>query len=180
MASSRDKAQPFLIRKATAADLPILVDFLAKLALHVAGETPRNLKTEERDRLLSALSASLVEPDKRLVVAEATDGRLVGMGHLYVWHSQGIWEQAEEEEFKTGIIDDVWVEPEYRKLGIFSAIVKEMVGFADSHEIDELMLEYAVSNKEAAAAWTGLGFKTTGIRAAAFTSTVRERLEKRR
>nr|WP_323806883.1 hypothetical protein [Marinobacter gelidimuriae] len=34
------------------------------------------------------------------------------MGYIYVWHSQGIWEQAEALVYRSGIIDDVWVEPE--------------------------------------------------------------------
>lgn len=42
------------------------------------------------------------------------------------------------------------------------------------------MLEYAATNKEAAATWTWLGFKTTGARAEPFTTTVKEKLAKRR
>jgi len=113
-------------------------------------------------------------------IFRAADARLVGMGYLYVWHNQGIWEQVEEVEFKSGIIDDVWVEPDFRKLGVFSAILKELLAFAECHDIDELILEYAVSNEEAAATWTKLGFKPTGVRAAAFTSVVQDALAKRR
>lgn len=42
------------------------------------------------------------------------------------------------------------------------------------------MLEYSATNKEAEATWTRLGFKTTGVRAEAFTTTVKEKLAKRR
>lgn len=180
MAVNKGNADKFTIRKAVQADLPVLVDFLAKLALHVAGVPPQTLKKEERNRLMAVLRSSLSDPNKLLVVAEAASARLVGMGYLYVWRNQGIWEQAEEVEFKSGIIDDVWVEPDFRKLGVFSAILRELVTFAESHDIDELILEYAVSNKEAAATWTKLGFKPTGIRAAAFTTVVRDALAKRR
>ncbi len=168
------------IRAAQVADLPVLVDFLAKLALHVAGAPPHTLKEKEYNRLLATLRSSLSDPAKLIVVAETTDERLVGMGYLYVWRSQGIWEQTADVEFKSGIIDDVWVEPDFRKLGVFSAILRELLTFAESHNIGELVLEYAASNKEAAAAWAKLGFKPTGIRAAAFTAVVQDALAKGR
>lgn len=180
MVVGRDNPDKFRIRKAVQTDLPVLVDFLARLALHVAGKPPHTLKKAERNRLTAALRSSLSDPGKLLVVAETDDARLVGMGYLYVWRDQGIWEQIGDIEYKSGIIDDVWVEPDFRKLGVSSAILRELVAFAESHAIDELILEYAASNKEAAATWSKLGFKPTGIRAAAFTADVQEALTKRR
>lgn len=176
---TKRNSEKFSIRNAIVSDLPVLVDFLAKLALHVAGAAPYTLKIEERERLMATLRASLSDPDKLIVVAETPNTRLVGMGYLYAWRNQGIWEQAGEVELKSGIIDDVWVEADFRKLGVFSAILSHLVAFAKSHDIDELILEYAVSNKEAAATWTKLGFKPTGVRAAAFTSVVQNALSKR-
>jgi len=73
---------------------------------------------------------------------------------------------------------DLRVEPEFRKLGIFSSMLRELVAFAEEHGASELILEYAVSNKEAEATWSRLGFTTTGVRAAAFTTTVRDKLSK--
>jgi ribosomal protein S18 acetylase RimI-like enzyme len=179
MAIKQGNTDKFVIRKAVEADLPMLVDFLGRLALHVAGGPHQSLKKKERNRLMNVLLSSLSDPNKLLIVAEAPDAGPVGMGYLYVWRDQGIWEQAGEVEFKSGFIDDVWVEPDFRNLGIFSAIIRELVAFAKSHGVHELILEYAVSNKEAEAAWTKLGFKPTGIRAAAFTQTVLESLSKR-
>lgn len=176
MARKKANSADFVIREARDDDLPMLVEFLAKLALHVSGAPPQNLKEDEYNRLLSVLHTALADGNKRLVVAENTAAGLVGMGYVYVWRSQGIWEQAEGLEFRSGIIDDVWVEPEFRSLGIFKALLRELVAFAESHNVVELILEYAVSNEQAKAAWTKLGFKTTGIRAAAFTSTVKEAL----
>ncbi|WP_028671735.1 GNAT family N-acetyltransferase [Saccharospirillum impatiens] len=166
----------YIIREATEADLPVLVDFLKKLALHVNGEPDLDLKESEYQRLLEVLEAALASPDKRIVVAEQPGVGLVGMGDVTVWSSQSIWEQATVAEYRSAILDDIWVEPEFRKAGIFKALLRSLVDFADERGAHDLMLEYSSSNKEAKSAWTRLGFKTTGIRAAAFTHHVKEAL----
>ncbi|HCS26346.1 MAG TPA: GNAT family N-acetyltransferase [Spongiibacteraceae bacterium] len=169
--------EDLVIRKAKDDDLPVLVDFLVKLALHVAGPPSQKLKKKERKRLLDFLASALSDKDKLVVVAELPDAGLVGMAYIYIWRSQGIWEQAGDHEFSSGIIDDIWVEPAFRKLGIFSAMLRELIAFAESRAVPELILEYAISNKEADATWKRLGFQVTGVRAAAFTSLVKEKLE---
>ena len=166
----------YSIRDATEADLPVLVDFLKKLALHVNGGPELALKESEYQRLLEALTATLASPDKRIVVAEQPGVGLIGMGDVTVWSSQSIWEQATVAEYRSAILDDIWVEPEFRKAGIFKALLRRLVEFADQRGANELILEYSSSNKEAKTAWTRLGFVTTGVRAAAFTHTVKEAL----
>lgn len=177
MTTKRKKKPAFVIREATEADLPVMVDFLVKLALHVSGAVPQTLKEKEYQRLLTVLRSALDDDNKQLLVADAPRAGLVGMGYVYVWRNQGIWEQAEPLELRSGIIDDVWVEPEFRSRGVFKALLRELVAFAESHNAHELILEYSASNKQARAVWTKMGFKTTGVRAAAFTSTVKAALE---
>jgi ribosomal protein S18 acetylase RimI-like enzyme len=175
MATKKTKTT-YTIRDATEADLPVLVDFLRKLTLHVAGGPALELKESEYKRLLKVLRAALASPDKRIMVADQPGVGLVGMGDVTVWSSQGIWEQATEVEYRSAILDDIWVEPEYRKSGIFKALLRSLVDFADERGAQDLMLEYSSSNKEAKSAWTRLGFVTTGVRAAAFTHKVKEAL----
>jgi ribosomal protein S18 acetylase RimI-like enzyme len=176
MLVKKHNREDLVIRKAEEGDLPVLVDFLVKLALHVAGPPSQKLKKKERKRLLDYLASACVDKDKLVVVAEHSDSGLVGMAYIYIWRSQGIWEQAGDHEFKSGIIDDIWVEPAFRKLGIFSDMLRELVAFAENRDVPELILEYAVSNKEADATWKRLGFEITGVRAAAFTRSVKIKL----
>lgn len=125
------------------------------------------------------LAVSLADEDKLIAVAEVPGTGLVGMGYIYVWCSQSIWEQAGDEDCKSGMIDNIWVEPAFRKLGVFTAMLKELIAFAERRGVHELVLEYSVSNKEADETWTKLGFKPTGVHAAAFTQTVKDELSKR-
>lgn len=169
----------YLIREAREDDLPVLVNFMARLALHVAGAPPQSLKEDERDRLLAVLHHALDDASKQLVVAEVPEVGLVGMGYVYVVRSQGIWEQTSDVEFRSAVIDDIWIEPEFRKLGIFPDLLRKLVTFAEDRGAYELILEYSASNKEAKSAWTRLGFDTVGVRAAALTSAVKDALASR-
>jgi ribosomal protein S18 acetylase RimI-like enzyme len=179
MPNKENMTKKYLIREALEGDLPVMVDFLAKLALHVAGAPPQSLKDDEVERLLKVLRSSLTDPSRQLVVAEVPEAGLVGMGYVYLFRNHGIWEESSHIEFRSGIIDDVWVEPEFRKLGIFPDLLRKLVAFAESHGAYELILEYSASNNEAKAAWSRLGFKTIGVRAAALTSSVQEALASR-
>ncbi|MDX1553323.1 MAG: GNAT family N-acetyltransferase [Marinobacter sp.] len=179
MVSKKKAAPRYLIREAVEDDLPRLVEFLASLALHVSGSPPQSLQERERDRLQGVLLSSLTDANKHIMVAEVPGEGLVGMGYIYISRNQGIWEQTSHVEYRSAFIDDVWVEPEFRKLGIFPDLLRSLVAFAESRGAYELVLEYSASNKEAKAAWTRLGFKTIGVRAAAFTTSVQEALDSR-
>jgi ribosomal protein S18 acetylase RimI-like enzyme len=179
MVRKKKTASKYLIREAVEDDLTVLVEFMAKLALHVSGAPSQNLKEDERDRLVEVLRSSLTDANKHLVVAEVPGTGLVGMGYVYVLRSQGIWEQTSHVEFRSAVIDDIWIEPEFRKLGIFPDLLRSLVAFAESRGAYELILEYSASNKEARAAWSRLGFETVGVRAAALTSSVQEALANR-
>jgi len=147
---------------------------MIKLAVHVDGGVPQTLKRAERKKLKDLLASALKDEHKLIVVAETPDNGLVGMGDIHIWRSQAIWEQLGDVEFKSGVIDDIWVEPEYRKLGIFRAMLRKLVAFAEEHAVHELILEYSLANREAETTWSKLGFKPTGVRAAAYTANVRK------
>jgi GNAT superfamily N-acetyltransferase len=179
MVGKQQTGKKYQIREAVEDDLTVMVEFLAKLALHVAGAPPQSLKEDERNRLIGALRSTLTDDNKQLLVVDVPGQGLAGMGYIYVLRNQGIWEQTSHVEFRSGVIDDVWVEPEYRGFGIFPDLLRKLVAFAASKGAYELALDYSASNKEAQAAWTGLGFKPVGVRAAALTSSVQEALANR-
>lgn len=179
MVSKKKTASRYLIREAEEGDLTVLVEFLTKLALHVSGAPPQSLREDEWSRLLAVLRSSLNDSNRQIIVAEVPDAGLVGMGYIYISSNQGIWEQTSHVEFRSGVIDDVWLEPDFRKLGIFPDLLRKLVAFAESRGAYELVLEYSASNKEAKAAWTRLGFKPIGVRAAALTTSVQEALANR-
>lgn len=171
-------ARRFQVREAIADDVPALVAFLVKLDAHVAGVRPEDLAlTEAGERQLRGRIESFIdEPGKHLVVACAPGGRPAAMGDIHIWHYADIWLNPERRGLKSGFIDDLWVEPEFRRTGVARLIITALLEFAAAEGIEELILEYAHHNRQAGALWRRLGFKPTGIRAAAHLSEVRARL----
>lgn len=171
-------SETFDIREAVAADVPELVGFLIRLDAHVGGVDPEILELTPtgEQQLRQRIESYINDPGKRLAVAETDDGRLVGMGGIHIWHYADIWVNPERRGLRSGYIDDLWVEPDFRSAGVARRILDALLAFAQAEGIDELTLEYALHNPEAEAFWQKLGFKPTGVRAAGRLDDVRARL----
>lgn len=153
-----------------------------KLDGHVAGVDPEELKLNRagEHHLSERLDDLIGNPFSKLLVADHGDGSdIVAMGDIALWHHAEHWRNPERQGMSYALIDDVWVEPALRRSGLGTAIIDQLLDFAAKNGIDDLVLEYSVTNAEAAAAWTKLGFETTGVRAAASLGTVRRRLRGR-
>lgn len=169
------------IAEAEEADIPQTVELLFRLDAHVSG-APRDIlkMTPEGEQELSARMQTFIDnPYKLLVVARHPDEGVVGMGDIALWKQAEVWETPERRGQWYGVIDDVWVEPDFRRQGLNRRMLRELIDFARSHDVESLQLEYAASNREAARAWKELGFTPVGVRAAAFAADVLERLDNR-
>ncbi len=166
----------FKVREATEKDIAILVEFQIKLGLHVSGAEQQTLSRQARRQLESYLRGYISDEEKYMVVACTDRDRVIGMGNIKIWHTPSLWQETEHLDAKSGFIDDLWVVPDYRNRGVMNQMLVALVGFAEDHGIEELILEYSLNNREAAMVWEKLGFAPTGVRAAAWTGTVREKL----
>lgn len=159
-----------------------MVNFLLKLDAHVAGVDFEvlELNAEGEQQLTLRLREMIENPFTRVLVAERESGSaLMAMGDIAVWHHAELWNNPERQGMAYAIIDDLWVEPDARNGGLGRALVADLVNFAATHGIEDLMLEYATTNTEAQATWSRLGFRTTGVRAAASVADVQTRLARR-
>lgn len=96
------------------------------------------------------------------MVARGPDAKLVGMGDIHIWHYADTWLNPERQGLRSGFIDNLWVEPEYRRSGVARAIVEAFFEFAAEKGLDELILEYALHNKEAARFLGSSGLQADG------------------
>jgi ribosomal protein S18 acetylase RimI-like enzyme len=66
------------------------------------------------------------------------------------------------EEFAPAVwghIDDVWVEPAYRHLGICRTLIGQLLKFFEEAGIEVLVLDYVIGNTEAEGVWKRFGFQ---------------------
>lgn len=166
------------IRDARTEDVDAIVTLLVRLDAHVAGVPADELALSESGeaQLRQSTESFIGSPGRRLIVAEAPDGTVVGMGNIQIWHYDNTWLNPERRDLKAANIDDFWVEPDWRGHGIARRIVARLLSFAAESGIEELVLEYALHNAEAAVFWERLGFRPSGVRAAARLSEVMPKL----
>ena len=60
---------------------------------------------------------------------------------------------------KNWILNDLYVEPEYRKQGVGETLIKAAIGFAKSDGATYVQLETAVDNYTAQSLYEGIGFQ---------------------
>lgn len=63
-----------------------------------------------------------------------------------------------------GLIANIVVHPGYRRMGIGTRLVNEVVEYAKKHDIRRLTLEVRASNAPAIALYENMGFKKEGVR----------------
>lgn len=167
------------ISPATVDDLRHVVELLLHLDAHVAGVSRDvlELTTNGRAALASHVRSLIENPYKLLLLARHPRAGVIDMGSIALWKQEELWENPERQGQWYGVIDDVWVDPGFRRRGINRLIVAELAAFARAHQVEALQLEYSASNREAAAAWKRLGFRRVGIRAASTVTEVQHRLD---
>jgi len=168
----------YALRNAVSGDVPRLAELLIRMDAHVAGIRRDILKPTQAglQDIEDRLAGLIDNPQAQVVVATGRAGIVVAMGDVQVWHCPDMWENPERRGRIVGGIDDIWVEPKHRRRGLNRRIVTELVEFARSRGVQELCLEYSMSNIEAAGTWSRLGFQPAGVRASASPEAVLEHL----
>jgi ribosomal protein S18 acetylase RimI-like enzyme len=108
--------------------------------------------------------------DAVAVVAEALPGEeVVGMaiGRLQ--------RHPQFEPGRSGKIDDVWVDPRYRRRSVARRMMIQVARHFRQRGIRMLLLEYAIGNRGAEKAWPRLGFSPVFIGATADVGSVLRR-----
>lgn len=167
------------ITEAEEADVPQVMELLFHLDAHVSG-APRELLSmtaEGEAEIDKRLRSFITNPYKLLLVARHPRAGIVGMGDIALWKHAEVWETAERKGRWYAVVDDVWVEPEFRRQGLTRRMVLDLVTFARRHGVESVQLEYSTSNLEAAETWERLGFRPIGIRAEATVTEMLHRLD---
>jgi ribosomal protein S18 acetylase RimI-like enzyme len=146
----------YLIRPAMEHEVDALARMRLALQAHMMKSNP-NLFDLSRKKV-SALTDNYLNELKKdtsrvLVVCDTDTDRIIGMGMGRIFaHDEYIPDQS-------GRIDDIWIDPEHRRNGLCTALIRDIVSFFESRAIQSIWLNWVVGNAEAEATWTSMGFK---------------------
>lgn len=137
-----------IIREATAADLPMLLDFEQALIAYERPFAP-NLRKDKISYY--DLSAYIKAEDIRIVVAEMA-GELVGSGYALIKENKAY--KAPQYYVYLGFM---YVIPEYRGQGINGQIMNDLIDWGKAQSYTEVQLDVYAENESAIKAYAKAG-----------------------
>ena len=137
-----------IIREATAADLPMLLDFEQALIAYERAFAP-NLRKDKISYY--DLSAYIKAEDIRIVVAEIA-GELVGSGYALIKENKAY--KAPRYYVYLGFM---YVIPEYRGQGINGQIMNDLIDWGKAQSYTEVQLDVYAENESAVKAYAKAG-----------------------
>lgn len=147
------------IRKANLNDIEQVTKYGIALLEQHSHFDPYFTPTKTADKVYrNFLEKSLSADDRFLLVAEK-NGKLIGYTAAEIQARSPIFQIT-----KNGYINDVFVEPEYRKLGIARKFLTELKGWFQSKDIDYVELSVLTKNEIGKKAWAKFGFDAYEIK----------------
>ena len=143
-----------IVRKATASDLPLIVQLrMALLREHAHNTIYSRLRADADARAAKLFAAQLQSPNEIIFLAEL-GGECVGI--LRCIHSSG---SPLLDPPQYGYVSSVYVIPEARERGVLRALLAAADTWCAERGLDEMRLHNAADNPLANAAWEALGFE---------------------
>ena len=163
----------YLIRPALEHEADDLARMRMSLQAHMMHSNPNLLDLSRKkisglaDNYLAELKK---ETSKVLVVYDSETDRIIGMGMGRIFaHDEYIPD-------KSGRIDDIWIDPEHRRNGLCTAMIREFVNFFEAFGVDDIGLDWVAGNIEAEAFWPSLGFKPNILNSSASFGELKAKL----
>ena len=137
-----------ILREATGADLPLLLQFEQDL---IAYERPFAPNLKKGKISYYDLAAYIADPAIRVIVAEA-EGQVVGSGYALIRENKTY--KAPQHYVYLGFM---YVVPEYRGQGINGLIMKDLIHWGKAQGHTEVQLEVYAENESAIKAYAKAG-----------------------
>ena len=164
-----------LIRPAVADDVTDLASMRLALQRHMRRRSSRlwNLSRKQSRGFPRFYRARLRSRSVHLLVVKDTrTGRAVGMAMGSIQKHDAFVPR------KSGKIDDVWVQPGYRRKGLCRRLTGKLLRFFEKNRVSMVTLVYALGNSEAAGTWKRLGFVPALVGASGRLSEVKRRVQR--
>jgi GNAT superfamily N-acetyltransferase len=135
-----------------------LIEMRLRLQAHVEASNPRIWKYTEqgKQRLLGDVDTMLDDPEAITLVAE-TNGEAIG------FITGRVSTRKHMTPTTIGFIGLAYVEPEHRRKGVGTRLVRSLCGRFKAAGVDEANLGYIYGNREATEFWRDLDFEPVRV-----------------
>lgn len=141
--------EQFHIRKATSADLPVLLAFEQAI---ITAERPYDDTLQEGEIHYYDVAAMIESPEVEVLVAEC-DGELIGSGYARIAHGKPYLKFP-----RLAYLGFMYVVPAHRGKGVNKLIVEGLKAWAIAQGMVEMRLDVYIENQAAVKAYEKAGF----------------------
>jgi ribosomal protein S18 acetylase RimI-like enzyme len=155
-----------VIRHADPSDIPSLLPMIAKTcALHQSWDAAKYGSVPHPERLYLDWLASLLKNQRHLcLVACSKESDAIASQQLIALLIATVEREIPLYSLKEfGFIQDLWVEPEYRHIGIARQMLEHAITHFTQLGIKQIRLDTASANDVARSLFTSIGFRPSRI-----------------
>lgn len=142
-----------IIREASDSDLEALVLCHSRfMEHHIIGDERFSLRAKASEKWSGQIAAELHNSDSLVLVAE-DNSKIVGCAYILI--KSGALDFGPE---KIGYICDVFIEADYRRLGIARRFLSYGLNWLRTRKIFTIEASWSIHSEEAKSTWPALGF----------------------
>lgn len=147
-----------VIREAKDDDLQALIECHSFfMEHHIANDIRFTLRVGASDKWEDQIISAIKDPDTYVLVAQQKS-KVIGCAYVII--KLGASDFGSE---KIGYICDVYVEKNYRRMGIAKRFLSKAINWLKQREIDTIEASWSVHSEEAKKTWPSLGFVPISI-----------------
>jgi len=150
------------IREASLRDLESVAELKLKLGKHER-RFDKEMKILPKRTIVTYLKKDVLGKNKGKIFVAVDESIRRIVGYCIGWIDSGDWPWIEYRGLRAGYICDCFVLDKYRRRGIGSSLVKEMLKWLKSRKIKITHLGVYSRNKRAYNAWKSVGFRELEI-----------------
>jgi len=142
-----------VVREAVEGDLEVLVLCHSRfMEHHIKADKRFALRSDAEEKWGEQIASELSNPDTLVLVAE-DNSKIIGCAYILI--KSGALDFGPE---KIGYLCDVFVETNYRRLGIARRFLSSALNWLRMREIYTIETSWSVNSEEAKSTWPELGF----------------------
>jgi ribosomal protein S18 acetylase RimI-like enzyme len=148
---------PVIVRQAAAGDAGAIAELRWALLCEENPAARQELGPRAREIALRLTRSQLVDRRQAFFVAIA-GGRVVGVLRCAAARGSPLLQHD-----RYCAVTTAYVRPEFRRRGVLSQLLREVLHWCRRRDLDELRLQCKASNRSALTAWRALGFRETAL-----------------